>query len=168
MLWLLGYVATIPAANWAITTFGLVPVGFGLLAPAGVYCAGLAFTLRDLTQESLGRGWTLAAIGAGAVLSLAVSDPFVAAASAVAFGASELADFMVYQPLRERRWLWAVAASNAVSLAVDSALFLWLAFGSLEFLAGQLVGKTWMTLAAVALLWLLRRRHGREVSYAGG
>lgn len=83
---LLGYVATIPAANWAITTFGLVPVGFGLLAPAGVYFAGLAFTLRDLTQETCGRAWTLGAIGAGALLSLAVSDPFVAAASATALG----------------------------------------------------------------------------------
>ena len=33
----------------------VVVVGFGLMAPAGVYCAGLAFTLRDLIQERLGR-----------------------------------------------------------------------------------------------------------------
>ena len=163
MTWLplVGYVLTIPLANWAITTFGLVPVGFGLLAPAGVYFAGLAFTLRDLTQEALGRTWTLAAIGCGALLSLAVSDPFVAGASAVAFLVSELLDFAVYQPLRERRWLTAVAASNAVGLVVDSALFLWLAFGSLDFLAGQIVGKAWITLLAVAVLWWVRNRHAR-------
>lgn len=162
MTWLplLGYILTIPLANWAITTFGLVPVGFGLMAPAGVYCAGLAFTLRDLTQESLGRAWTLGAIGAGALLSLAVSDPFVAAASASAFLVSEMADFAVYQPLRERRWLAAVALSNTVGLVVDSALFLWLAFGSLDFLVGQVVGKAWVTVLAVALLaaWRSSRR----------
>jgi hypothetical protein len=38
------YVATIVGANWALATFGVVPVGFGLYAPAGVYFAGLAFT----------------------------------------------------------------------------------------------------------------------------
>jgi queuosine precursor transporter len=43
-------------------------------------------------------------------------------------------------------------ASNAVGAIVDSALFLWLAFGSLEFFAGQFVGKTVMTLPALALL----------------
>ena len=55
MLWVVLYVATIFAANWAIAAFGVVPVGFGLMAPAGVYFAGLAFTFRDLTQEKLGR-----------------------------------------------------------------------------------------------------------------
>jgi hypothetical protein len=50
-----------------------------------------------------------------------------------------------------------VAASNTVGLVVDSALFLLLAFGSLEFLAGQVVGKLWMTGLTVALLWLWRR-----------
>jgi uncharacterized PurR-regulated membrane protein YhhQ (DUF165 family) len=52
---LVGYITTIFAANWAISAFGIIPVGFGLMAPAGVYFAGLAFTLRDLTQEKLGR-----------------------------------------------------------------------------------------------------------------
>jgi uncharacterized PurR-regulated membrane protein YhhQ (DUF165 family) len=45
-------------------------------------------------------------------------------ASAVAFLFSELADFVVYQPLRERRWLLAVFASNVVGLVIDSILFL--------------------------------------------
>jgi queuosine precursor transporter len=154
---LVAYIATIFAANWAISVYGLVPVGFGLLAPSGVYFAGLAFTLRDLTQENLGRVWTVLAIAVGAVLSAAISAQF-ALASGTAFLVSEMADFLVYTPLRERRWLPAVAASNTVGLIVDSALFLSLAFGSLEFLSGQVVGKAWMTLLAVAVLWLLRRR----------
>lgn len=149
---LIGYVATIFAANWAITTFGLVPVGFGLMAPAGVYFAGLAFTLRDLTQDRLGRRWTFGAIIIGAALSGFLSGP-LAIASGVAFLVSETCDLLVYSPLRERRWLLAVGLSNTVGLIVDSMLFLWLAFGSLEFLWGQIVGKTEMTILAVVVLW---------------
>lgn len=159
---LLAYVATIFAANWAITTFGVVPIGFGLMAPAGVFFAGLAFTLRDITQDQLGRTWTYAAILAGAALSAFLSGP-LALASGAAFLASETADLLVYSPLRERHWLWAVALSNVVGLVIDSALFLWLAFGSLEFLIGQVVGKGEMTILAVVLLGGLRavsqRRH---------
>lgn len=156
LLALAGYIATIFAANWAIERYGLAPVGFGLSAPAGVYFAGVAFTLRDLTQELLGRVWTVAAILAGAALSALVSPDF-ALASGLAFLFSEAADFAVYTPLRERGWLGAVAASNLVGLVIDSVLFLWLAFSSLEFLTGQIVGKGWMTALAVALLWLWRR-----------
>ena len=155
MIWLAAYIATIFAANWAISTFGFVPVGFGLLAPAGVYFVGAGFTFRDLAQESVGRIWIVAAIVIGAGLSAFVSPQF-ALASGVAFGLSEFADFAVYTPLRERGWLRAVAASNAVGLVVDSMLFLWLAFGSLDFLAGQIVGKAWMTLLAIGLLWGVR------------
>lgn len=165
MRWLplVGYVGTILAANWALRTFGVVPIGFGLAAPAGVFFAGLAFTLRDLVQESRGRGWTVLAILAGAVLSAIVS-PQLAIASGLAFLVSELADLAVYTPLRARHWLGAVALSNTVGLVIDSALFLWLAFGSLDFLAGQIVGKAYMTAGAVALLWWWRRQaRPREV-----
>ena len=162
-LWpLLAYIATIFAANWAITTFGPVPVGFGLLAPAGVYFAGLAFTFRDLTQETLGRRWTYAAILIGAALSGLLSGP-LAIASGVAFLVSETADLLVYTPLRERHWLGAIGASNTVGVVIDSALFLLLAFGSLDFLIGQVVGKLEMTILTVIVLWgwraLSERRH---------
>lgn len=158
---LTGYVGTIFAANWALATFGLVPVGFGLLAPAGVYFAGLAFTLRDGVQHTLGKGWTVAAILAGAALSAFVSPQF-ALASAVAFLFSELADFAVYTPLAHRHWLGAVTASNIVGFIADSVLFLLLAFGSLDFLAGQLIGKFWMTALAVAVLYAFRRMKASE------
>ena len=154
---LVGYIATIFAANWAITTYGAVPVGFGYVAPAGVYFAGLAFTLRDLVQEYVGRVATVVAIAAGAALSALVSPQF-AVASGIAFLLSELADFVVYTPLRRRNWLGAVLASNVVGFVADSAIFLTLAFGSLEFLTGQLIGKGWMTLLAISLLWMIRRR----------
>lgn len=153
---LAGYILTIFAANLAIATFGIVPVGFGLMAPAGVYFAGLAFSLRDALQETLGRRWVVAAILIGALISASLSAQ-LAFASGLAFLFSELADFMVYTPLRHRHWLGAVIASNTVGAIVDSALFLWLAFGSLEFLAGQVVGKLWMTALAVVLILAWRR-----------
>lgn len=157
MIWLALYIATIFAANWAIQTFGLVPVGFGLMAPAAVYFVGLAFTLRDLTQDALGRWVVVAAILMGALLSFLVAPSF-ALASGVAFLLSEAFDFAIYTPLRKRQWAVAVVVSNAVGLVVDSLVFLWLAFGSLDFLAGQVVGKSWMTLAALVLLWIVRSR----------
>lgn len=166
MIWIAAYIATIFAANWAIQTFGVVPVGFGLMAPAGVYFVGLAFTFRDLAHESVARRWILAAIVIGAGLSAIVSPQF-ALASGAAFLLSELADFAVYTPLRQRGWLSAVAVSNAVGLVVDSALFLWLAFGSLEFLPGQIVGKTWMTILAIAVLWMYRRQRRRGECICG-
>ncbi len=156
----IGYIATVFAANWAIDRFGAVPVGFGLIAPAGVYFAGLAFTLRDITQDTLGRSWVLIAILVGALLSAIVSTQF-ALASATAFLFSELFDFAVYTPLRERNWIGAVLASNVVGLVTDSILFLWIAFGSLDYLNGQIVGKTWMTLLAVGVLLVWRRYSGR-------
>jgi uncharacterized PurR-regulated membrane protein YhhQ (DUF165 family) len=75
-----------------------------------------------------------------------------------AFAVSEVMDFAVYEPLRDRGLPLAMLASNAVGLFADSLIFLWLAFHSLEFLPGQLLGKTWMTLAAVAVIAVIRRR----------
>lgn len=169
VLYALAYVLTIFAANLAVLLFGVVPVAPGLMVPAGVYFAGLAFTLRDLTQDRLGQRAVLLAIAIGALLSAAlslllptslpISPAQLALASGCAFLLSELLDFAVYTPLRSRNWLGAVAASNVVGLVVDSALFLWLAFGSLDFLPGQVVGKASMTVLAVIVLTFLRRRY---------
>jgi hypothetical protein len=152
---LAAYVAVIFLANWAIERYGFVPVGFGLIAPAGVFFAGLAFEFRDLTQDALGRRWVVAAILVGALLSYFISARF-ALASGVAFLAGELADFALYTPLRKRYWLVAMLVANTLGDVVDSLLFLWLAFGSVQFWQGQVVGKAYMTLIAVAILWLAR------------
>jgi len=64
-------------------------------------------------------------------------------------------------PLARRRLVMAVVASSVVGLVVDSIVFLWLAFGSLEFLPGQVVGKLWMVLLAVPFVAYLRRRDER-------
>jgi queuosine precursor transporter len=160
MIWVALYAASIVAANVLITVFGLVPVGFGLLAPAGVYAAGLAFWLRDQVHDALGVRWTVLAIVLGALLSAGLS-PSLALASGVAFLVSEMADLCVYTPLRERGHIRAVVASNVVGLIVDSALFLALAFGNLDFLAGQIVGKLWTLVPVVLWLWWMRPGHAK-------
>jgi len=153
------FVTTVWGANWTLAQWGIVGIGFGLTAPAGVFFAGLAFTLRDFLHELGNKRWVIGAILLGAGLSFLLEDAQkFAIASGIAFLASEFADLLIYTPLRKRGWLKAVAASNVVGFTADSVLFLWLAFGSLAFLQGQLVGKGYMTIGAVALLWLVRRR----------
>ena len=152
---LAAYVGTIFAANWLIQHVGIVDVGFGLQAPAGVFAAGAALTFRDVVQKELGRLVVVGAIVIGAALSFLVAPAF-ALASGTAFLVSELADFSVYTPLSKKTWLGAVALSNTVGVVVDSALFLWLAFGSLALFWGQVVGKTWVTLLSIAILALVQ------------
>jgi hypothetical protein len=60
---------------------------------------------------------------------------------------SELADLVVYQPLRRRGFLRAVLASNAVGAPLDTIVFLALAgFPVWSALPGQLWVKAWATL----------------------
>ncbi|MFB7474194.1 VUT family protein [Kitasatospora sp. NPDC056184] len=154
---LVAYIATIPAANMAVTHFGVVPVGLGYLAPAGVYLVGIALVLRDLARETAGRWPVAAAVLVGAALSYSLASPALATASAAAFALSEGLDFMVYEPLRKRGLLTAMVVSNLVGMLADSLVFLTMAFGSLQFLPGQLLGKAWMTVAAVAVIAARRR-----------
>jgi hypothetical protein len=139
-----GYVATIFAANWLIAHVGVVSVGFGLVAPAGVFAAGVALTLRDVVQarsagsRSSPRSWRRAALLHG--------EPRVRCRERHGVSRVGARGLRGVHAARARSWLGAVALSNTVGLVIDSALFLWLAFGSLEFFWGQVVGKAWMTL----------------------
>ena len=168
---LAAFILTIPLANWMIGHLGttcvpsgpcLIPVAPGLMAPSGVLMAGLALVLRDLVQRRLGITASIGAILVGAALSALLAPPMLVIASTAAFLLSELADLFVYTPLQRRRFVLAVMLSSAVGLVVDSAVFLQLAFGSLGYLPGQVVGKLWMVLLAVPFLLWLRRRDERS------
>jgi queuosine precursor transporter len=158
---------TVPVANWMIGNVGttcvpngpcLIPVAPKLMAPSGVLMIGIALVLRDLVQRRLGFRFAVAAIVIGTVLSAAVAPLPLVVASASAFFLSEFADLAVYTPLARKRMIAAVIASGMVGLVVDSIVFLWLAFGSLDYLAGQVVGKAWMVLLSIPFVALLRRR----------
>ena len=177
LAYFLAFMACIPAANWMIGDLGtvcapggngpcLVPVfpwspqGGPMMAPSGVSMIGIALVLRDLVQRRLGRLPALMAIVAGAALSGALAPPQLVVASTTAFFLSELADFAVFTPLQKRGLVLAVLASAMVGLIADSILFLYLAFGSLEFLEGQVLGKVWMVLLALPFVHWIRKREG--------
>ncbi|MES2712463.1 MAG: VUT family protein [Pseudomonadota bacterium] len=170
LIFLIAFALCIPAANWLIGHVGtvcvpngpcLIPVAPGITAPSGVLMIGAALVLRDLVQRRLGLRYTFAAILAGTALSAAVAPPALVVASAAAFLISETADLAIYTPLQKRGLVAAVVASSFVGLVVDSVVFLTLAFGSLTYLWGQVIGKSWMVLAALPLIVLLRKRDER-------
>ena len=170
LLFLAAFAASIPAANWMIGNVGtfctpdgtcLIPVAPGLTAPSGVLMVGFALVMRDLVQRRLGLGWATGAILIGGALSWAVAPPALVVASVAAFLFSEFADLAVFTPLQKHGLVSAVVLSSIVGIAVDSALFLYLAFGDLAFFWGQVIGKGWMVLAAGPFIALLRRRDQR-------
>jgi queuosine precursor transporter len=170
-VFLIMFALTIPLANWLIGHVGtscvgprgpcVVPVAPGLMAPSGVMMAGIALVLRDLVQRRLGTAISALAVVFGSALSALLAPASLVVASATAFLLSEFADLAVYTPLARRRLVAAVIASSSVGLVVDSVVFLWLAFGSLDFLAGQVVGKAWMVLLSIPFVAWLRRRDQR-------
>lgn len=160
------FLTSIVAANWMILHVGMQPdprgphmlyVWPGVLAPSAVYVVGVTLILRDFVQRRLNASVAFVLILVGAALSWAFS-PALAVASAAAFVASETADLLVFTALERYGFVRAMVGSNVVGLIVDSLIFLWLAFGSLAFIEGQLIGKAWATVVALLILLALRRR----------
>lgn len=162
------YVATIVAANILTENFGLVPVGFGLVATAGTYAAAFALVSRNVTQDQIGRLRTLILMGIGAALSWWLASPALALASAAAFALSETADMCVYTPLRKRGRGRAVAIASTIGALTDTVAFLLIAgFPVLAALPGQLVVKVGMALLAALILRGRRAVHGESVNAKG-
>jgi uncharacterized PurR-regulated membrane protein YhhQ (DUF165 family) len=170
LVFLVLFGACIPGANWLIGNFGsvcvpegpcLIPVAPGIAAPSGVLMIGLALVLRDLVQRRLGLYWSTGAIVAGSALSALLAPPNLVYASAAAFLLSEFTDLLVFTPLQRRRLVLAVLVSGLAGLLVDSVVFLYLAFGDLSFLVGQVIGKAWMVLLSLPVIRWLRERDQR-------
>ena len=146
------FILTIPLGNWVVMNVGLV----GLMAPSAVLLAGLALVLRDAVHHCLGTRWAFYCILAGTALSGFLSDASLVIASCAAFLFSETADLIVYTPMRRRFPAWAIVASGFAGSVVDSVLFLSLAFGSLDYVAGQVIGKFEMSLLAALIIVTVR------------
>lgn len=164
------FAACVPGANWLIHNIGtvcvpngpcIIPVAPGLTAPSGVLLVGVALVLRDLVQRRLGIIWSFVAIAIGGMLSALFAAPALVVASVAAFLLSEITDLAVFTPLQKRGLVTAAVISSIAGLVVDSIVFLWLAFGSLQFLAGQIVGKALMVLIAIPVLIWFRARDER-------
>lgn len=162
---LAAYIYATVLANWLTTHHGLITVFPGLRATAGTVVIGVAIMSRDFVQDALGKRTVFEAICAGAFLSYITSSHQVAAASGITFLIAESLEALVYTPLRERagwgtpRWVRAVIGANGCGALLDTFLFLGLAGFPLTAgtVAGQLVGKAYVTAGVLAMGVILRR-----------
>ena len=162
---LVAYIGAVVTANIVTARMGLVPVGFGLLVPAGTYAAGAALLARDFVHRQGGRWWSLGAIGVAAILSWFLSTPEIALASVAAFLTAELVDFVIFVAVRRRGFIRAALTSNLVSAPLDTFIFLTLAGFpvTVDTMLGQMVGKIlWATAFPLAIYALVRWIHERN------
>jgi hypothetical protein len=151
MLYVGIYLVAIVAANLIVGWLG--PKSSPFIA---FFLIGLDLSLRDKLHE-LWHGNKLvlkmgAVIVAGGVLSYLINRNIasIALGSSIAFAGAMLADGLVYESLFHRRKILKMNASNIVSAAVDTVLFIWIAFGVflwkimiLQYLAKVLGGLAW-------------------------
>jgi uncharacterized PurR-regulated membrane protein YhhQ (DUF165 family) len=160
-----GYAGLVILANWLASAYVVhVPLTGGLSAPAGVFCIGAVLVLRDWIQQLRGLAWTMPLVYAAGLVSWAAGDlagwtslEKIAVASVVAFTVSETVEAVVFTPIRKRNLSAGVALSGTIGNAIDSYLFLTIAFGSAAFFWGQFWGKSEM-IAIGTLMTVMRRR----------
>jgi queuosine precursor transporter len=156
-----------------------------LTAPGGTYLIGITLSLIELAHRTAptrregfvnAQVMVLCGFGASAFLAawlaiLNVMSPEdalfdrlagtwrIVAGSLLAFIVSETIDNSFGAWLRDRvHDAWRVVATNAVSVPLDSVVFLLVAFGSLEFIEGQILVKYVVTvIVGVPLVLALRR-----------
>ena len=158
------FVGLVILANWLASAY-IVHVPFTpYMAPAGVFAIGAILVLRDWMQQLKGLLWTMPLVYAAGLISWAAGDlagwtslQKIAVASVIAFTLSETVEAVVFTPLRKRSLGVGVALSATVGNALDSWLFLTLAFSSTAFFWGQFWGKSEM-IALGVLLTVARRR----------
>ena len=158
------FVALVLLANWLASKYVVHVPLTPYVAPAGVFCIGGVLVLRDWLQQLVGLGWTMPLVYAAGLLSWGIGDAAgwtslekIAVASVVAFTISETIEALVFTPLRRRSLSLGVALSATVGNAVDSYVFLTIAFSSTAFFWGQFWGKS-EAIAAGVVLTLARRR----------
>jgi queuosine precursor transporter len=160
----LGYVGLVILANWLASRYTVHVPFTTYVAPAGVFCIGAVLVFRDWMQQLRGLLWTMPLVYVAGLVSWGVGDlagwtslEKIAIASVVAFTVSETVEALVFTPLRRRNLTTGVALSATVGNALDSFLFLTIAFSSTAFFWGQFWGKTEMIALGTALT-LMRRR----------
>ena len=180
------YVGVVCSAQVGANKIVVLP-WWHLSVPGGTYLIGVALALIEVahhTAPSRREGWlnaqVMIACGFAASGILAAYVALVDASTAAFPGQhfDELADtwrivvgslaaFAVSETLDNAFGAWLrgrapdsarVVATNAVSAPLDSLVFLLIAFGSLEFIGGQIVAKLAATIAVGLPLVLLSRR----------
>jgi queuosine precursor transporter len=164
------YVAVVCTAQVAANKIVLLPLT-GLKAPGGVYLIGISLAIVQVAHYSspsrregavnaqamivmgfVGSGLLAAYLAIVVHSAAAFPQPAfdralgstwrIVLASLAAFIVSETVDNVVGAPMRGRvPDAVRVGVTAAISAPIDSVVFLLAAFGSLDFLAGQIVGK---------------------------
>jgi queuosine precursor transporter len=178
------YVAVVVSAQVGTNKIVDVPLT-DLTAPGGTYLIGIALSLIELAHRTAPTrregfvnaqvmvlcGWAASILLAAYLALLNVMSPDdalfdrlagtwrIVLGSLVAFLVSETIDNSFGAWLRDRvHDAVRVVATNAVSVPLDSVVFLLVAFGSLEFIEGQIVVKYAVTvIVGVPLVLVLRR-----------
>lgn len=150
-------------ANWLASRYTVHVPLTTYLAPAGVFCIGGVLVLRDWMQQLKGLLWTMPIVYLAGLTSWLVGDVAgwtglekIAVASVVAFSVSETVEAAIFTPLRNRNLTAGVALSATIGNALDSYIFLQIAFGSQAFFAGNFVGK--LEMIAIGTLLTFGRR----------
>ncbi|HEY3296592.1 MAG TPA: VUT family protein [bacterium] len=152
------YVILIVAAN-IFASLWMVPLPFGVKAPAGVFFFAPLFTLRDRIQIDRGTRWVYMLIAITAVLSwlmgVFVGLPLLARislASVAAFIVSESLDTLLFTVVK-RSFVQRSLISNLFSSVADSAIFITLAFGwNPRIILGQWIIKMIISSVMIPLL----------------
>jgi hypothetical protein len=158
------FVSLVLLANWLASAYVIHVPLTPYTAPAGVFCIGGVLVLRDWMQQLGGLIRTMPLVYGAGLLSWLVGDAAgwtslqkIAVGSVVAFTVSETVEALVFTPIRNRSLTLGVALSATVGNAVDSWIFLTIAFSSTAFFWGQFWGKN-EAIAIGVLLTLARRR----------
>ena len=158
------FVGLVVLANWLASAYIVRVPLTDYYAPAGVFAIGGVLVLRDWLQQLKGLWWTMPLVYAAGLISWGVGDlagwtglERIAVASVVAFSISETVEALVFTPLRNRSLTAGVLVSATAGNALDSFLFLWIAFGSQAFFMGQLTGKMEVIAIGTALTFGRRK-----------
>jgi uncharacterized PurR-regulated membrane protein YhhQ (DUF165 family) len=167
LLFLALYCITIPAADYLTMHVGLmcepngpckIPVAPGLAATTGAFPIAATYVLRDFIQRRFGLAVSFCIVVMGAALASYLAPPALVVASGAAVFAAGLVDLAIYTWIVRKNFVTAVVTSSLISCAVDSAVFLWLAFSSIDLVAGQTLAKAWVILALLPFtFWLWKR-----------
>lgn len=160
--WLWLYVGSVVLVNILFSVVPMIATPIGMVSPVAIV-VGFTFILRDFAQRAIGHNILFGMLVATA-FSYILADPFVATASAIAFAASEIADYLVYtmtkRPFRER-----MAISSLISAPVDTIVFLWLISA---FTVGTVLLMIVAKLIAVAVVWVLHPTDDKQSMYSLG
>ena len=118
--------AAVAASNY------LVLFPFNDWFTAGTLSYPATFLLTDLTNRQLGKAAADKVVLAGFLVAMPISwylsGPRIAIASGTAYLSSQLLDVRIFDRLRHRSWWMAPLVSTTIASAVDSSLFVSIAF----------------------------------------